>query len=45
MNFDEALDSRTWKLALQRWHILVLMLAASFLLAMLAYALILPITM
>ena len=38
MNFDEALDSRTWKLALQRWHILVLMLAASFLLAMLAYA-------
>ncbi|MGO9993739.1 MAG: hypothetical protein ACLPTF_14675 [Steroidobacteraceae bacterium] len=40
MNFDEILDSGTWKLALQRWHILVLMLAASLLLAMLAYALI-----
>ncbi len=42
MNFDEALDARTWKLAMQRWHILVLMLAVSFLLAMLAYALIPP---
>jgi hypothetical protein len=40
MNFDDILDSETWKLALRRWHILVLMLAASLLLAMLAYALI-----
>lgn len=42
MNFDEILDSSTWKMALQRWHILVLMLAASLLLAMLAFALIPP---
>jgi uncharacterized protein involved in exopolysaccharide biosynthesis len=42
MNFDEILDARTWKTALQRWHVLVLVLAASLLLAMLAYALIPP---
>jgi hypothetical protein len=40
MNFDEISDSGTWKLALRRWHLLVLTLAGSLLLAMLAYALI-----
>jgi uncharacterized protein involved in exopolysaccharide biosynthesis len=40
MNFDEILDSGTWKLALQRWYVLVLVLAVTSILAIIAYALI-----
>jgi hypothetical protein len=40
MNFDDILNPGTLTLVVRRWHILVLTLAASFLLAMLAYALI-----
>ncbi len=39
MNFDDILNRATLTLVVRRWHILVLTLAASFLLAMLAYAL------
>lgn len=42
MNFDQFLNSDTLKLALRRWHIFLLTLVASLLLAMLAYALIPP---
>jgi uncharacterized protein involved in exopolysaccharide biosynthesis len=42
MNLDQILDSATLRLALRRWHIFLLMLVASLLLALLAYALIPP---
>jgi hypothetical protein len=39
MNLDDILDLGTWRLALSRWHVLVLTLATSFLLAVATYAL------
>lgn len=40
MNFDEILNSGTWTLALRRWYVLMLILVATSLLAIIAYALI-----
>jgi hypothetical protein len=40
MNFDDILNPATMTLVVRRWHILVLTLVASFLLAMVAFALI-----